>query len=162
KDWEKAEEVLRAILALEPGRVASRRNLALLLERRGRPAEAAQVNEESLTLLYQSACTTPSDVREHCPTLYALAQQCRHATEGGARAGAATAALLHARPEVLVCYDSVKHPEVDLLGGLCGPTRFTFHQADLARLEVGETDLLLIHAGNVNGDAESDVRRHAP
>jgi glycosyltransferase involved in cell wall biosynthesis/Tfp pilus assembly protein PilF len=160
-DWDAAEKVLRAILAREPGRVATRRNLALLLERRGQREEAAQVDEETLELLYRSACETPSDINEHCPTLYALAKECRHVTEMGTRTGVSTTALLYARPEVLVCYDRVKHPEVDLLATLAGLTRFVFHQADVLQVLIEETDLLLLDTWHVYEQLRAELQLHA-
>jgi len=38
---------------------------------------------------------TPSDINEHLPMLYFLAQQCNHVTEFGVRTGASTLAFLH-------------------------------------------------------------------
>jgi glycosyltransferase involved in cell wall biosynthesis/predicted Zn-dependent protease len=161
-DWDAAEKVLQAILAREPGRVATRRNLALLLERRGRKEEAAQVDEETLALLYRAACETPSDINEHCPTLCALAKECRHVTEMGTRAGVSTTALLYARPEVLVCYDRVKHPEVDLLTALAGRTRLVFHQADVLQVVIEETDLLFLDTWHVFEQVQEELRLHGP
>jgi hypothetical protein len=142
--------------------VATRRNLALLLERRGRREEAAQVDEETLALLYRAACEAPSDINEHCPTLYALAKECRHVTEMGTRRGVSTTALLSARPEVLVCYDQMKYPEVDLLVVLAGRTRFVFHQADVLQVVIEETNLLFLDTWHVYEQLRAELRLHAP
>jgi glycosyltransferase involved in cell wall biosynthesis/tetratricopeptide (TPR) repeat protein len=45
KDWPGAERVLREVLALNGGHQEARNNLALLLERQGRPEEAAAVRQ---------------------------------------------------------------------------------------------------------------------
>ena len=50
----------------------------------------------------------PSDINEHLPMLYFLAQQCDHVTEFGVRTGASTLAFLHAlqgRRATLRSYD---------------------------------------------------------
>src|SRR5262249_46946533 len=137
----------------------TRRNLALLLGRLGRHEEAAREDEETLALLYRQACERPSDVNEHCPALYDLARQSRHVTELGA--GAATAALLYARPEVLGCYGRERRPEVALLEALAGPTRFEFRRAEVPEDELEETDLLVLHTGYAGGRLREGLRRHA-
>jgi hypothetical protein len=51
---------------------------------------------------------TTSDINEHLPMLYFLAQQCDHVTEFGVRTGASTLAFLHGlqgRPATLRSYD---------------------------------------------------------
>jgi tetratricopeptide (TPR) repeat protein len=49
QDWVAAEKALRDLLALEPRQVEARRNLALLLERQGRPAEGAPLERSPAT-----------------------------------------------------------------------------------------------------------------
>ena len=51
---------------------------------------------------------TTTDINEHLPMLYFLAQQCEHVTEFGVRTGASTLAFLHGlqgRPATLRSYD---------------------------------------------------------
>jgi len=51
---------------------------------------------------------TATDINEHLPMLYYLAQQCDHVTEFGVRTGASTLAFLHGlqgRPATLRSYD---------------------------------------------------------
>ena len=51
---------------------------------------------------------TATDINEHLPMLYFLAQQCDHVTEFGVRTGASTLAFLHGlqgRPATLRSYD---------------------------------------------------------
>jgi tetratricopeptide (TPR) repeat protein len=124
QDWEAAEQALREVLRLDPGQEEAANNLMLLLERRGKTEDLARFREEVLAQLYQSACTTPSDIHEQCPTLYQLARECRHVTEMGTRAAVSTTALMYARPEKLVCYDLHLFPQVERLGRLAGPTTF--------------------------------------
>jgi hypothetical protein len=131
------------------------------LNRQGRAADAAALKEELLGDLYRAACTTPSDIHEHCPTLHALARECGHVTEMGTRTGVSTTALLFARPAKLVCYDFQKYPQIEQLQSLAPPTELVFHQADVLQVEIEETDLLFIDTWHVYEQLREELRRHA-
>jgi hypothetical protein len=118
----------------------------------------------SLQALYQQALTTAHDIREHLETLYHLARECRHVTEMGTRQGWSTRAFLYAQPEVLVCYDRVRLPDVDLLeeaAGRAGRPRFRFHQADVLRVQIETTDLLFIDTWHVYEQLQQELALHA-
>jgi predicted O-linked N-acetylglucosamine transferase (SPINDLY family) len=115
----------------------------------------------TLAELYSLACTTPSDINEHVPTLYTLAQQCRHVTELGTRTGVSTTAFLYAAPEVLVCYDKEPRLHVAGLQSLATRTRFAFHQADVLLVDIEETDLLFIDTWHVYSQLQKELERHA-
>jgi glycosyltransferase involved in cell wall biosynthesis/predicted Zn-dependent protease len=167
RDWEAAEQALRDVLQLAPNHSEAASNLDILLRRQqvhnghaltnGQPPPAEAV----LADLYQKACSTPSDINEHLPTLHGLAKECKHVTEFGTRSGFSTTALLHAQPELLVCYDVRKFPEVDRLGGLAGHTRFVFHQSDVRTVAIDETDLLFIDTWHVFAQLQEELRLHA-
>jgi hypothetical protein len=147
-----------AILALEPAHAEARQNLQLLQQRQ---AEANGRAGWTLADLYAAACRVPSDINEHCPTLYALAKECRHVTEFGTRAGVSTTALLYAQPEYLICYDRLRLAPVEQLQALAGRTQFVFHQADVLRVEIDETDLLFIDTWHVYVQLHAELQRHA-
>lgn len=111
---------------------------------------------------YEAACRAPSDINEHLPTLYALARQCAHVTELGTRTGVSTLAFLYARPKKLVCYDLMRHPEIDQLQALAGPTEFVFRQEDVREADLEDTDLLFIDTWHVYRQLKAELRRHAP
>jgi hypothetical protein len=111
--------------------------------------------------LYQAACSTPSDINEHLPTLHALAKECAQVTEFGTRTAVSTTAFLLAQPETLACYDLHKFPQVDRLRALAGRTRFVFHQADVRTVAIDETDLLFIDTWHVYGQLQEELRLHA-
>lgn len=161
KEWEKAEEMLRSVLVLQPGQSEAREKLAILLQRQGRSLDHADTDYLTLEDLYRVACTLPSDIHEHCATLFALAKDCRHVTEMGTRTGVSTAAFLYAQPERLVCYDRIRMPQVDRLRHLAGRTQFIFHQADVLQTDVEETDLLFIDTWHVYEQLKEELRRHA-
>lgn len=117
-------------------------------------------NGGMLATRYYTVCTDASDINEHCPTLYALAKECRHITEMGTRRGLSTIALLFARPNRLVCYDTVRYPQVDELQELANGTDFSFHQADVLNVDIEPTDLLFIDTIHVYDQLRQELDRH--
>jgi methyltransferase family protein len=131
---------------------------------RRRPSVEAVRAMISLQALYQQALATPSDIRPHLETLYQLACGCEHVTEMGTREGWSTRAFLYAQPRVLVCYDRVRRPEVDLLEAAAraaGRPRFLFCQADVLQVEIEETDLLFIDTWHVYEQMKRELALHA-
>jgi hypothetical protein len=113
--------------------------------------------------LYYQALSAPSDIREHLDTLYQLARGCNHVTEMGTRRGVSTRAFLYAQPEVLVCYDQVRLPEVQMLeaaAGAAGRPRFLFVQADVRQVEIEPTDLLFIDTWHVYAQMQQELAFH--
>ncbi len=161
RDWDAAERALRDVLELEPAHAESRHNLQLLLRQRGKAVDLPALPATALEGLYREACATPSDIHEHCPTLRALAAACRHVTEMGTRTAVSTTALLAAQPEKLVCYDKVRHPQVDVLKAAAGRTDFLFHKADVLHVEIEETDLLFLDTWHVYEQLAEELRLHA-
>jgi glycosyltransferase involved in cell wall biosynthesis/Tfp pilus assembly protein PilF len=162
RDLPAAEAALRAVLEQDPSNAEARHNLALLLGQRQQAADQALNGPDApLALLFERACAAPEGIHRDLPTLHALAKGCRHVTELGTGSGASTTALLYARPEVLVCYDLVRLPEMDRLEGLAGPTRWVFRQEDVLQADIEETDLLSIDTRYLNGRLEDQLGRHA-
>lgn len=159
QDWDAAEPALRDVLALDPENAGAQNNLRILLEQRGNVNGMARL--PSLAEWYGQVCSTPSDINEHCPTLYHLARQCRHITEMGTRTGVSTVALLFAQPDKLICYDRARYPQLDLLGSLAGRTQFVFQQADVLDVQIEETDLLFIDTWHVYDQLQKELRLHA-
>jgi hypothetical protein len=104
------------------------------------------------------------DIREHLPVLYELARGCDHVTEMGTDRGWSTRAFLCAQPRVLVCYDLVRLPEVDLMEAAArnaGRPRFVFRQADVRQVEIEETDLLFIDTRHDYEQLKQELALHA-
>jgi hypothetical protein len=165
RDWRSAEQSLRDVLELAPNHAEARRNLDILLRQQQQgngngvhPAPIAACT--SLDDSFRTACATPSDIQEHLATLFALAKECRHVTELGTRTGVSTTALLAAQPDVLICYDLRRFPEVDRLRNLAGRTHFDFHQADVRLIDIEETDLLFIDTWHVYEQLREELRLH--
>jgi cephalosporin hydroxylase len=111
--------------------------------------------------MYQWAANTDSDIREHIPTLRALASACRHVTEFGTRTGVSTKGLLAGRPEVLITYDLVSDPEIKKIAACAGRTRFRFIQADVLEVEIEPTDMLFIDTRHTAAQVYAELSRHA-
>jgi tetratricopeptide (TPR) repeat protein len=161
RDFGAAERALLDVLALSPEHAEARSNLMVLRRRQEAGKPRGLVNETGLAQLYRSACTTPSDIHEHLPLLYALARRCRHVTEVGTRSGASTTALLYGQPEVLVCYGTAKAPAVERLEGLAGHTAFRFHRTDVLPVEIEETEVLFLDTWQVGDHLPQQLARHA-
>jgi hypothetical protein len=113
--------------------------------------------------LYYQALVTHSYIREHLEILYELARGCDHVTEMGTCQGWSTRAFLYAQPRVLVCYDLVRQPEVDMLEAAAraaGRPQFVFHQEDVRQVEIEETDLLFIDTRHDYEQMERELALH--
>jgi glycosyltransferase involved in cell wall biosynthesis/Flp pilus assembly protein TadD len=161
RDWPAAQRALCDVLAVEPEHAESRHNLAVLLQQQGYTNNGAVAPLLTLADLYRTACSTPSDINEHLPTLYLLARQCRHVTELGTRIGVSTTAWLFAQPERLICYDKVILPPVERLQALSVRTQFAVHEAHVLQVEIEETDLLFIDTWHVYEQLKAELRRHS-
>ena len=99
----------------------------------------------SIDELYAARWQERHNIDEHLPVLRRYAEEVKHITEFGVDRGWSTTAFLAARPAVLVSYDLVRQPEVELLEGLVPPeTIWEFKQEDTRLASVEPTDLLFI------------------
>jgi cephalosporin hydroxylase len=128
-------------------------------ERRGLTSDGGTHDE--LEINYRRACENPSDINEHCPTLYLLASQCDHVTEMGCRLGVSTTALLRAQPATLACYDLLRLPEFDNLFRVAGQTNLLFHEADTLEVSIEPTELLFIDTFHVYDQLRRELELHA-
>jgi hypothetical protein len=114
---------------------------------------------------YHQACTTPSDINEHLPTLYRYALECEHVTECGVRTVVSSYAFAHAligRPNTkLVQVDPQLHVNVVNFGRECRneDLQTVFHnQSDLG-CPLEQTDLLFIDTWHVYGHLKRELAR---
>ena len=117
---------------------------------------------------YHTACTTPSDINEHLPTLYRYARECSHVTECGVRFVVSSYAFAHAlvgRPgTTLVQVDPVSHPNILAFGAECkreGLPVIFHNQSDLT-CPLEPTDLLFIDTWHVYGQLKRELARWHP
>lgn len=86
-----------------------------------------------------------SDIVLHLPVIEFFASRCGHCTEFGVRDGHSTVALIAGCPGVVVSYDVVRTPVVNLLQSLklpCREWRFVLANTADPSLDVEETDFL--------------------
>ena len=108
-----------------------------------------------------------SDIREHLPILYDLANKCSHITEFGTRDGISTTAFLYApNVQTVVAYDiadcSLTVSELrDYLKESNRDVQFDFCQADVLTVEIAETDLLFIDTLHTKVQLEAELKLHA-
>ena len=117
---------------------------------------------DELETRFRHVCESPSDINEHCPTLYLLAAQCEHVTEMGCRQGISTTALPCApAADVLVCYDLERLPEFDEVLRFTGRTELRYHEANTLEVEIEPTDLLFIDTFHVYEQLRRELELHA-
>lgn len=116
-------------------------------------------------VLYQTACTVPSDINEHLPALRELASGCKHVTEFGMRwARGSTVAFLAAQPETLVSWDldpsCIVSPKVTTLIQLRGKTTFQPRTGNTLKIRTEPTDLLFIDTLHTAKQLLAELERH--
>jgi glycosyltransferase involved in cell wall biosynthesis/predicted Zn-dependent protease len=159
RDWDAAEKAILAILALDPSNQQARNNLICLCQQQGKPIPAQALATPAE--LYHTACTTPSDLSEHCPTLLSLSKECRHITELGTRTGLSTTTFLFAGPKKLVCYASTPIPQLEALQAHAAPTNFVYQAEGKLPADIEETDLLFLDLERNYEPVAEALRRYA-
>ena len=112
---------------------------------------------------YQVSCDTESDINQHLPILYEAAQECDHITEMGVRTGSSTRAFLYADPKKYIAYDLEINPKVDELFEHCKSIGkdYQYIQADVLKIEIGETDLLFIDTYHCYEQLTQELKLHS-
>jgi hypothetical protein len=120
------------------------------------------MDENGRHFAYIHACLHPSDINEHCPMLYRYAIQCKHITEMGFGSGNSTVAFLDAQPDRLISYDiNPVMPLVDAIGAISGRTVFSFHHADVLKVDIEPTDLLFIDTRHTFEQLRQELALHS-
>ena len=111
---------------------------------------------------YQRSCDTVSDINQHIPMLWELAQQCDHITEMGVRTGVSTRAWLRS-DAVLRSYDIEIHPPVAKLFDIAqylGKDAVLI-KADTRKIGIDPTDLLFIDTAHKYDQLREELTLHA-
>ena len=117
----------------------------------------------TINLIYNKLCNTPSDINEHLSVLSEYSSKCEHVTEFGARYGCSTFALLNGRPNKFISYDLNSNSNIEQaieLSKIEG-IDFTFKIGNVLKLEIEETDLLFIDTLHRYGQLKEELRLHA-
>ena len=112
---------------------------------------------------FQISCNTYSDINQHLSILYEVAQECDHVTEMGVRNGSSTRAFLYADPKKYIAYDLNIDPDVKELFDYCKSIGkdFDYIQADVLKIEIGETDLLFIDTYHCYEQLIQELKLHS-
>ena len=117
----------------------------------------------TLEEVYESVCSSPSDINEHLPTLRKYAEQSGRVLELGTRYGTSTTALLAGRPDVLISLDVSPCRNATLLK-LRAETDLRFVEADSLEWEpIHESyDLLFVDTLHTFEQVTAELGRFAP
>lgn len=110
---------------------------------------------------YYKACATPSDINEHLPVLFGLAEDCSHITEMGVRDGKSTRAFLYSG-RTLRSYDLYLDKDVSFLFSLADSSGadVEYIKGDSTKVDIEETDLLFIDTWHCYDQVKAELNRH--
>jgi len=117
---------------------------------------------ELLKAEFESACSTPSDINEHLPTLKSIADECTHVTEMGVRAALSTRAFLHSSAQTIISYDIEIHDDLQYLFNAAKESgkRAEYIKADVLKIEIEPTDFLFIDTWHAYDQLIQELRLH--
>ena len=111
---------------------------------------------------YQDACVRVTDIHEHLPVLSDLTSQCNHVTELGVGWAQSTRAFLRHDIE-LHSYEFNPLPGIrEFFSEAKNAGRnVELHVADTRKVEIAETDLMLVDSLHVYEQVQEELRLHA-
>jgi len=110
--------------------------------------------------IYETLCTTPSDINEHLPTLKKYALECDHITEFGVRYVVSTYALLAGKPKKMISYDINPVNWIPIAIECVNHTDFTFIQGNTLEIEIEPTELLFIDTLHNYNQLSQELKLH--
>lgn len=121
------------------------------------------MSTQSIEEMYKLKCATPSDINQLLPILKEFASKCDHITEMGVRDPTSTYAFLAGNPKKLICYDIVRHLNIDVVEVLAAvsSTKFKFYHKDVLQVEIEPTDFLFIDTFHTSAQLEKELALHA-
>jgi hypothetical protein len=121
----------------------------------------------TLQEIYETKCTTPSDINEHLPVLKEYAEKCTHVTEFGVRDVVSTYALMNGKPKIMRSYDinpvenhGTSREFLTQLA-LDNGVNFKFEVGDTREIEIEETELLFIDTWHVYDQVKKELEIHS-
>lgn len=121
----------------------------------------------TLQEIYETKCTTPSDINEHLPVLKEYAEKCTHVTEFGVRDVVSTYALINGNPKTMRSYDinpvenhGISREFLTQLA-LDNGVDFEFKVGDTREIEIEETELLFIDTWHIYEQVKKELEVHS-
>jgi len=110
---------------------------------------------------YRKAAATKSDINEHLPILFDLANECTHITEFGVRQPTSTYALLMSK-KLVVSYDIETNDKVKELEEFCknNNINWKFIIWDTREIDIEMTDFLFIDTLHNASMIKAELDRH--
>jgi len=115
-----------------------------------------------LTTKFINACSTPSDINEHLPTILRIASKCESIIEFGVRFGLSSTALITARPKSLISYDlalTEEALEIFKIGKENG-VNCTLQEKNTHEVEIPPVDFLFIDSDHTYKCLSTELRLH--
>ena len=111
---------------------------------------------------YQDACAKDTDIHEHLPVLSELTSQCTHVTELGVGWAQSTRAFLRHDIE-LHSYEFMPQPGIrEFFEEAKNAGRnVTLHVDDTRKVEIAETDLMLVDSLHIYEQVQKELELHA-
>jgi hypothetical protein len=111
---------------------------------------------------YQDACVKDTDIHEHLPLLSELTSQCSHVTELGVGWAQSTRAFLRHNVE-LHSYEFMPLPGIrEFFEEAKNAGRnVTLHVDDTRKVEIAETDLMLVDSLHIYEQVQKELELHA-
>lgn len=112
---------------------------------------------------FERMCERRSDIKNHVPRLKYFGEDCEHITEMGIRFGISTYALLAAKPKKYIGYDIKYCAIFDDPNVLACREHIDlqFIKADTRKIEIEETDLLMIDTFHAYPNLKEELRIHS-
>jgi hypothetical protein len=111
---------------------------------------------------YQDACERDTDIHEHLPTISVLTSECNHVTELGVGWAQSTRAFLRHNVE-LHSYEFMPQPGIrEFFEEAKNAGRnVTLHVDDTRKVEIAETDLMLVDSLHIYEQVQKELELHA-
>ena len=111
---------------------------------------------------YQDACARDTDIHEHLPIISELTSQCNHVTELGVGWAQSTRAFLRHDVE-LHSYEFMPQPGIrEFFEEARNAGRnVTLHVDDTRKVEIAETDLMLVDSLHIYEQLQKELELHA-
>lgn len=116
----------------------------------------------TLEQLYNQESRTPSDINEHLCVLKTAAEKYKHITEFGVRAGSSTIGFLAGKPNKMISYDIIKHPNINVLERIAKNEGidYSFITADTREINIEKTDILFIDTLHTYKQLKTELMLH--
>ena len=111
---------------------------------------------------FENACLKSSDINQHLPLLYGIANLCNHVTEFGVRDGQSTRAILASSAQTIRSYDLFLDEKVQILFQYAESLGrdVKYAAGNTLYIDIEQTDLLFIDTDHKYSQLKQELDRH--